>query len=203
MRTVIASLSLMFLLAAASSRGLDEDARQAALDLARTALAKTLAVGPDELEVVDATPVEWPDAALGCPEKGIVYAQMIVPGYRIRLRADGVTHDVHVGAGRAVVCGETGPTPAERAIATVARLRDLARRDLAVRLKLPEKDVQVTLVRPISWPNAGLGCPEPGRTYEPSQTPGFLIELRARHKLYRYHSDQTRVVACDAPLGRR
>jgi hypothetical protein len=160
-------LPLALLAMGASSPVSDEAARQAALDLALTALTKKLAVDGDAVKVLDATPVEWPDAALGCPEKGVVYAQMVVPGYRIRLRVDDLTHDVHVGGARAVLCGEAAPTASERAIATVVRLRDLARRDLALRLRLPEKDVHVTLVRPTTWPDSGLGCPEPGRTYEP------------------------------------
>jgi hypothetical protein len=190
-------LPLTLLVLGRSSTTSVEAARQAALDLALTALTKRLAINGDAVKVLDATPVEWPDAALGCPEKGMVYAQMVVPGYRLHLRVDDLTHDVHVGGGRAVVCGEPTPTASESTIATVVRLRDLARRDLALRLKLPEKDVQVTLVRPTTWPDAGLGCPEPGRTYETIETRGFLIELRARGKVHRYHSDQARVVACD------
>ncbi len=53
-----------------------------------------------------------------------------------------------------------------------------------------------------SWPNAGLGCPEPGRSYAQMVTAGFLIELEAEGRTYRYHTDERTVRLCedrDAP----
>ncbi|MGE5236104.1 MAG: hypothetical protein ACM3O7_07140 [Acidobacteriota bacterium] len=38
----------------------------------------------------------WPDASLGCPQSGVLYAQATVPGFRIVFRAaDGATVTVH------------------------------------------------------------------------------------------------------------
>jgi hypothetical protein len=75
-----------------------------AVALARQALAEHVKSTPANVETVSAERVDWPNSALGCPEPGMMYAQMIVSGYRIVLRADGKDYPVHVGSGRAVVC---------------------------------------------------------------------------------------------------
>jgi hypothetical protein len=51
------------------------------------AAARLTGIAPDKVEVLDVTPVDWPDASLGLPEPGMMYAQMITPGYQVRLRA--------------------------------------------------------------------------------------------------------------------
>jgi hypothetical protein len=48
--------------------------------------------------------VDWPDASLGCPEKGMAYPQAITPGWRLTFRAWGRDWQVHAGGRRAVVC---------------------------------------------------------------------------------------------------
>ncbi|MGI6208127.1 MAG: hypothetical protein ACOYEW_07915 [Anaerolineae bacterium] len=57
--------------------------------LAQADLARTLGLSPDEVEVIKVESVQWPDASLGCPEPGKVYAAVITPGYRIILQAAG------------------------------------------------------------------------------------------------------------------
>jgi hypothetical protein len=54
--------------------------------------------------VVEVTAVTWPDPGLGCPEPGAVYPQVLTPGYRIRLEADGRRLEYHSGGGRVVFC---------------------------------------------------------------------------------------------------
>jgi hypothetical protein len=174
----------------------DADDREEAVRLARQTLARQLAIAEDDIALEDAQSVDWPDAALGCPEKDVMYAQMIVQGYLVRLSVSGATHEVHVGGGRAVICGGTPATREPSYMATVTRLQTLARRDLAARLEVDEKRVKVNFVRPAVWPDAGLGCPEPGRSYAQTETRGFLIELQHKGRRYEYHSDMERVVAC-------
>jgi hypothetical protein len=81
-------------------------------------------------------------------------------------------------------------------LAAAARLSELAQRDLASRLKVPVEKVKTTL-RPHTWPDASLGCPKPDMSYAQMETKGFVIELEAGGKKYRYHSDMQRVVPCD------
>jgi hypothetical protein len=72
---------------------------------ARAAAAPGLDVLPEAVAIERAEPVHWPDASLGCPEPGRVYAQVIVPGFRLVLGANGRRAVVPADErGRAVVC---------------------------------------------------------------------------------------------------
>lgn len=63
------------------------------------------------LRVVRAEYVTWRDGSLGCPEKGMVYTDALVPGYRIEIRAGDRVLDYHASAGgHLILC------PAERAV---------------------------------------------------------------------------------------
>ena len=66
-----------------------------------------LSTGEIRLASVDA--VEWSDASLGCPQPGMMYAQVITPGYRVVLEAEGQQYTYHTDTGQyAVLCGEDG-----------------------------------------------------------------------------------------------
>lgn len=55
-------------------------------------------VPADQIEVVQVEPREWPDSSLGCPEAGGFYAQVITPGYLIRVTAGGEEREYHTDA---------------------------------------------------------------------------------------------------------
>lgn len=79
-----------------------EDAQQAvALAVAR--LARDLDCPATQIEVVAVEPVTWPNSALGCSEPGMMYMQVLTPGYRLRLRCNGEEHLLHTDRGRRVV----------------------------------------------------------------------------------------------------
>jgi len=67
----------------------------APLDAAVAYLAAELNVSPEEVTVLSFEPVEWSDASLGCPQPGMMYAQVITPGYLFLLEAGGRRHEVH------------------------------------------------------------------------------------------------------------
>ncbi|MDX1408310.1 MAG: hypothetical protein R3330_09255, partial [Saprospiraceae bacterium] len=52
---------------------------------------------------VNAADVVWPDSSLGCPQKGMVYADVLTPGYLIVLSADGREYEYHTSKGTEVV----------------------------------------------------------------------------------------------------
>jgi hypothetical protein len=67
-------------------------------------IAERLDISPEEIEVMSVQAYEWSDTSLGCPEPGMVYAQVITPGYSVILRAQGETFEVHTDEeGRNVV----------------------------------------------------------------------------------------------------
>lgn len=62
-------------------------------------------VNRDAITVASVTEQQWPDAAMGCPQPGQMYAQMIVPGYRVVLQANGNRYAYHSDRrGNFVVC---------------------------------------------------------------------------------------------------
>ncbi|MDD5371625.1 MAG: hypothetical protein PHQ40_21300, partial [Anaerolineaceae bacterium] len=56
---------------------------------ARDDLARQLSIKPEQIEIVDASSVTWPDSSLGCPKPGMVYTQVLVDGILIRFRVGG------------------------------------------------------------------------------------------------------------------
>lgn len=69
-------------------------------DLARRALVKH-----DDITVVSATEQQWSDGAMGCPQPGQMYTQMIVPGYRVVMQAAGNRYSYHSDRrGNFIVC---------------------------------------------------------------------------------------------------
>src|SRR5262245_13031868 len=205
-RAVLAVILLGAAMATAEDRAQDD-----AVALARKTLADELktAAADAQLEKVEA--VEWSDTSLGCPEKGKMYAQMITPGYRVVLQANGRSHEVHVGGNRAVICGTQGARTggglaasggqggpaATPLIGAAAKAYALARKDLAGRLKVPESAIKVGSVRPQTWPDAGLGCAQKGAVYESGEVQGFVILLENAGKTYEYHGDAAAVRPCN------
>ena len=56
---------------------------------AASTLAHSLNVRLTDVKVISSTPVEWPDACLGMAQLGVLCAQVITPGHKIVLEANG------------------------------------------------------------------------------------------------------------------
>ena len=59
--------------------------REEFAQMAARNLARRLNVSSDAITLETAEPVSWPDVSLGCPTPGLFYAQVITPGYMVRL----------------------------------------------------------------------------------------------------------------------
>jgi hypothetical protein len=64
---------------------------------AQADLARRLGVEPDELEVISAEVVTWPDGSMGCPEPGMSYTQALVEGSKVVLGHDDRVYVYHAG----------------------------------------------------------------------------------------------------------
>ena len=82
---------------------------------------------------------------------------------------------------------ETSPiaTPSDPAAGAVAAAREY----LAGELDIPTQEVEPVLAQSVEWPDASLGCPEPGKAYAQVITPGYRIVLRVAEKEYELHTD--------------
>lgn len=73
---------------------------------AAQALAESLSIDVEAVEIVSVQRVEWRDSSLGCARPGQNYLMVITPGFRIMLEADGEQYEYHSDMqGNMVRCG--------------------------------------------------------------------------------------------------
>src|SRR5215207_8424684 len=77
---------------------------------AREDLARRLSISADQINLVAAEEVMWTDASLGCPLEGMAYAQVLTPGYLIRLQFEDQEFEYHASKGTTIIYCEN-PTP--------------------------------------------------------------------------------------------
>jgi hypothetical protein len=83
---------------------------QGLIEKAREDLAKRLSITVTEISVAEAAAVIWPDSSLGCPQKGMAYAEVLTSGYLILLEYANNQYEYHAGKGPEVFyC--PNPTP--------------------------------------------------------------------------------------------
>jgi hypothetical protein len=56
-------------------------------------IAKLAGIPADQVTVISAEAVTFPDGSLGCPQPGMAYTQALVDGYKIVAEAGGKTYD--------------------------------------------------------------------------------------------------------------
>ncbi len=78
---------------------------------ARADLVARTGIYPDLIQVTSVTEHDWPTPALGCPENGHTYVQVIVPGYVIVLAAGGANYVYHASRKGDVITCPTEATP--------------------------------------------------------------------------------------------
>jgi hypothetical protein len=73
-------------------------------------LAQRLAISSSQISLINATEVMWPNASLGCPQDGMVYADVLTPGYLLILGYNGNTFEYHTGRDSAIsTCKDPSP----------------------------------------------------------------------------------------------
>ena len=58
-------------------------------------LLEQTGVSSNDVTVISIEAVEWNDTSLGCPQEGFMYAQVITPGFKIVLEAQGRQYEYH------------------------------------------------------------------------------------------------------------
>jgi hypothetical protein len=191
--------------------------------LAKEDLAQRLSLAPDDIQLVSVEAVAWADTSLGCPQPGMMYAQVITPGFRVVLEAKGERYQYHADQDRGIVlCADEGhltsasPSPTGTAIqapsmpriireetvttplsSALERLIDIAKQDLARRLEITSDEIEVVQIEVAEWPDTSLGCGKPGLARLPVAIPGYRIILSARGREHVYHTGrESGVVYC-------
>jgi len=85
-------------------------ALESLIEKAKVDLTQRLSIPLVQIDLVEAKEVVWPNASLGCPQPGMVYADVLTPGYLILLEANSREYEYHASKGKEVICCEN-PTP--------------------------------------------------------------------------------------------
>jgi hypothetical protein len=155
-----------------------------------------------DLKLLTSEQAQWSDSSLGCPQPGVMYAQVITSGYVLRFADRDAIREVHVAGDAAIVCSPQVGTGAPKRSTAAYRVRDLdaivesARADLAARLKLQIDDVSLRNFEPTTWPDSRLGCGEPLADVAPGPVRGFKLNFATSRQNYTYHTDLNRAFPC-------
>lgn len=83
---------------------------EALIERAKLDLAQRLSVPAAQIKAIETKEVFWPDASLGCPQPGIAYAQIPIPGYLIMLVYSGNKFEYHADThGNTLSCENPKP----------------------------------------------------------------------------------------------
>lgn len=82
---------------------LDDAAAKMVELVTKQLLTDNAALSADDVQVLQATAQQWRDASLGCPRPGMMYAQVITPGYLIEVKAGGKVYEYHTDTNQSVV----------------------------------------------------------------------------------------------------
>ena len=86
---------------------------EALIEKARENLAQRLSIPAGDISLVEAKEVVWPDGSLGCPQPGMMYAQVLTPGYLIKLKYDNRDFEYHAGRGGSLTYCKSPLPPVE------------------------------------------------------------------------------------------
>ena len=80
------------------------------VQMAKEDLARRVSISANQINLVEATEAEWSDSSLDCPQPGMSYLQVMTPGYRILLEANGTQYEYHSNRDAYVVyCDNANP----------------------------------------------------------------------------------------------
>lgn len=86
------------------------------------------------------------------------------------------------------------------AISGLQPLIEKAKADLSQRLSIPASQINTVETKEVFWPDASLGCPQPGITYTQVEVPGYLILLQSNGDEFEYHANiHNYVIYCENP----
>ena len=83
---------------------------QRLVEQAKNDLATELSINSQDIDVLQAEFVTWPDSSVGCPQPGMQYLQVLTSGARILLEANNAIYAYHSGGNRPLVlCKKPSP----------------------------------------------------------------------------------------------
>lgn len=175
--------------------------QQHAVAVARRALKEQAHVAEEpQLQSIEAR--QWPTSALGCPQPGLMYLQVVTDGYALLFKGNDRVYEVHTTGDSAVLCPTSAlgePRKRARSTPRATNLDVMERQavaDLAQRIGAEAPDIRIVGRAPQRWPDASLGCNNPAQRSDEGPVAGFRLLLRHQERIYVYHTDLERVMPC-------
>jgi hypothetical protein len=156
------------------------------IERAKGDLARQLGIGTSQITVVEVEAIEWPNSGLGCPQPGMMYAQVITPGHRIVLETEGRTYEYHTDQRQtAILCSQENQesTTTQDALPT----------------KEPDTRAQPAVQVNTSPLLSPLATPEPRREHDTTPAPPTESAGKERQPPY----DEPRAPPPPAEMARR
>ena len=170
--------------------------------VARMVVAEYLSLPISDVTLVSLEAQEFNDSSLDCPEPDMAYQQVVTPGHRATVEAQGRRFDVRVTGGHGKICRQnkrSGPARHPDRESAVTPMVDLARRDLAGVLGVEIAKIRQLDIRPYDGKNPPTGCTP--QCTESDASCGYIIGLSHDGRRYDYHAVDGQAVPCP-PISR-
>ena len=119
---------------------------------------KHTGIPEDQLSVRSITPQQWPNGALGCPKEGLMYTQVITPGFLAIVATNTHTIAVHMADQAVFVCAPKQPID-DNESALIDLLLHNAKTHLAQKMNVHTNTLLMRSLKEIRWiPEAQLDC---------------------------------------------
>lgn len=175
---------------------------EAPLARSRELLVQFTGVSSDTvtLDLLAWEPVTFTSTALGCPQVGVAYQELPLPGYSLQLGFFGETYEVHsdLSGDLIVLCqapAQEAPPPAEGAAAELpAEIQAPFIEAHTLLAGVLGVDPATLTIEGLGWervtfPSTALGCPRPGQEYLDVETEGYVFSLVYGGMPYTIHTD--------------
>lgn len=158
-----------------------------AQNAAQAHVAQTLGLQPADVIIKETEAMDWPDGCLGFSLPNVRCIQVVTPGFRVMLEAQGETIEARTNADGSVVFSTLDTLLDEPAMPDTPA--EAARQSLAAALGLAVEQVEIVSSEANDWPNSCLGVANPGFMCAEVITPGYFVILRAEGRQYEYHTN--------------
>ncbi|MCP4271408.1 MAG: hypothetical protein GY781_05495 [Gammaproteobacteria bacterium] len=181
-----------------------------AITIAKQTLIKQENVAESTIKHGVIRETQWPDSSLGCAQPESEYLQVIIPGYRVQLFANGTEYMVHVGDGRGIICNAAVSKlmPGKRSIIQhkskqndnqlMVKAIQESKQHLSDKLQNPKSIIKLLHVQFINSAQLSSQCNNIDKNILTSDTKGYLIKLMHEDIIYNYFYNGTDVILCQS-----
>ncbi len=165
--------------------------------IARNVVTEFLSLPDTEVTLVSLEAQKFSDSSLGCPEPNMAYQQVVTPGHRVIVEAEGRRFDVRVAGSHGKICRNNkqgSPKTDSSRESAITTMMDNARRNLAGLLDVDAREIRMLEIHPYDGKRKLTGCsPQCASRNTPC---GYLIGLIHDGRRYEYHAIDGAVAPC-------